>query len=177
MLSFSQIILKGNNTMKIIILLMLVMVQFGCSISPVKEGYAQEVYPTNMNDCEPVTDNEDYINIDCKRRSVNTLMDEVKYMNEPALVTLQGYSMMTSGIEICTNLTNEDVVTMNKELESIYKMVAGLYEFDKNPEAKKEIDLVNKILKGKFESKIKKEDCKDLKDIAEQEQKYSQKSI
>jgi hypothetical protein len=156
--------------MKTIILLMLVVIQFGCSVH-----LNEEVYPTNMNDCEPITNNEDYINIDCKIRSVNRLQDDVKYMDEPALVTLQGYSLMTSGIKVCSNLTSANKRTIQVQLDDIYKMVAGLYDFENHPEFKKEIDLINEKLKGKFESKIKEQDCKDLKELADDLEKSESK--
>jgi len=148
--------------MKIFILLIFAMFQLGCSTTP-----EQEVYPTNLNDCEPITDNEDYINIDCKKRSVNRLMDDVRYINEPALVTLQAYSMMNSSIDVCSNLTTEDIRIINKKLELIYNEIGELYNFKENPEFKKEIELINEKLKGKYDSKIREKDCKELKQIAD----------
>lgn len=156
--------------MKKIILLTLVMVQFGCS-SIAKEEAVN--YRTLVN-CEPITANEDYINIDCKKRSVDNLTAEVQWINEPALVSLQAESLIISGLEICSNLTKEDIVFINKELDLRNKEIRDLYDFIQNPESKKDIFLVKEKLKGKYASQINEEKCKSLKEVAKQRQTFSE---
>lgn len=137
-----------------------------------------EVYPTNMNDCAPVMDTEYYINVDCKRRSVNRLTDDVEYLNEPSLVTMQGFSMMESIMRICDNLTTKEKAALNHLNERAFKkIIINNYDFDKNPEFEKEFTLISKKLKGKYDHDVKEKDCKIAKEIAKKEitEKYKLK--
>lgn len=157
-----------NQYIKVISAVLLSLLITACS-NPMQDNIEPilEVYPTNMNDCAPVIDNEDYINIDCKRRSVNRLTDEVHYNDEPALVSMQGYSFMESSLRKCENLTTEDITALEKVLEDTFQNVIVVnYDFDKHPEFKKEFDLIREKLKGKYDHLIKKEDCESFKKMA-----------
>ncbi len=137
-----------------------------------------EVYPTNMNDCAPVMDTEDYINIDCKRRSVNRLTDEVEYQEEPALVSMQGFSVMESNIRICKNLTPEEKTALTKMMDNAFRdIIIHNYDFNKNHEFKKEFELISKTLKGQYDHMIKENECKNIQKMAQKEitEKYKLK--
>lgn len=141
----------------------------GCvSTEPEKQEPLLEVYPTNMNDCKPVIDNEDYINIDCKRRSVNRLTDDVHYMDEPGLVTMQGFSMMESTTRICKDLNEEDIKAVNLMITIGFQdTIIRYYDLNNHPEFKKEFNLISEKLKGQYDDIINDKDCQNMKELAQ----------
>lgn len=127
-----------------------------------------EVYPTDMNDCKPVIDNEDYINIDCKKRSVNRLTDDVRYIDEPALVSMQSLSMMESTTRICKELSEEDIKAVNQMIiDGFQDTIIRYYDLDNHPEFKKEFNLISEKLKGQYDDVINEKDCQNIKELAQ----------
>lgn len=157
--------MNKKNLIKCVLIMSLPILIAACSTPKYYELEPNlEVYPTNMNDCKAVVDTEDYINIDCKRRSVNRLTDDVNYNDEPALVTMQTFSILNSAIEICDNITKEEKEKGHKLIESFFqKNIVELYNFDDNPEFKDEFALISKKLKGKYDDTIKEDECLDAK--------------
>ncbi len=143
--------------MKKIIILLLMTFQFGCSST------YEQVNNSNLQNCDPITNNEDYINIDCKVKSVDDLVADVAWIDEPALATLQAESMLYSAIKICDNFSRGHVWLMQEDLQNMNNRLSELYDFENNVESQKDIYLAKRMLKGKYEDKINNEECENLK--------------
>lgn len=158
-----------NNLIKFVLIMGLPLSIGACSTPKYYElEPILEVYPTNMNDCKAVVDTEDYINVDCKRRSVNRLTDDVHYNDEPALLTMQALSILNSALEICDNITKEEKEKGFKVIDDFFqKNIVELYKFDENPEFEDEFLLISEKLKGKYDDTIKENECLSTKKMIE----------